>query len=257
MVLAPVKLVYNFNAGGLKMKRVYAPGCALMIYKPQLAKEIIDFLNKGTVEIPNHLICCRNDPKLEKGTQIINTCPGCDRRFRELYDGISTVSIWELLAESKTFQFPDYKGMEMTIHDACPTRNEERVHNSVRKLLGKMNIKVVEPKKTGRTSICCGDSFYGILPIDQVKAQMKKRSQEMPCDHVVVYCVSCIKSMTVGGKKPRYLVDLLFNEDTESGIIEPDEWHGELERFIKNHGGENTHGRTASTNGQQKMEGSC
>lgn len=217
------------------MKYVYAPGCAFMIYKQQLAKKVLEFLNKELGDIPEHLICCKHEPNLEKGTMVINTCPGCDRRYRELYDGISTVSLWEVLAESKKFSFPDYKGMEMTIHDACPTRTEARVHYAIRMLLDKMNIKVVEPKNTQTKAICCGDSFYGVLPVEQVKEQMKKRANEMPRENVVVYCVSCIKSMHIGGKKPRYIVDLLFGEETEIGIFEPDAWHAELQRFIDEH----------------------
>lgn len=217
------------------MKQVYAPGCALLIYKPHLAKKVLEFLNENLGDIPEHLICCRHEPNLENGTQVINTCAGCDRRYRELYDGISTISLWEILAESKTFPFPDYQGMEMSIHDACPTRTEERVHKAIRKLLERMNIKVVEPKNTRTHAICCGDSFYGSLPIKKVKEQMKKRSDEMPCENVVVYCVSCIKAMHIGGKKSRYMIDLLFGEDTEIGTFEPDEWHNELEEFINEH----------------------
>lgn len=217
------------------MKRVYAPGCALMIYKPELAVKVLEFLNKDLGDISDHQICCRNEPNLDPGTQVVNTCAGCDRRYRELYEGISTVSLWEILAESKIFSFPDYNGMEMAIHDACPTRTEERVHNAIRKLLHRMNIKIIEPKNTGTKSICCGDSFYGVLPTEQIKEQMKKRSEEMPCDNVVVYCVSCIKAMHIGGKKPRYIVDLLFNENTEIGTFEPDAWHDELQRFIDEH----------------------
>ena len=217
------------------MKQVYAPGCALMIYKPELARKVLEHLNKASEDIPEHLICCRHEPKLEKGTRIINTCAGCDRRYRELYEGISTISLWEILAESKSFPFPDYKGMEMSIHDACPTRTEERVHNAIRKLAEKMNIKLIEPENTRTRSVCCGDSFYGILPVEQVREHMKKRSQEMSCDNVVVYCVSCIKAMHIGGKKPRYIVDLLFGEDTEISTFEPDAWHNELQKFIDKH----------------------
>ncbi|AHF06137.1 (Fe-S)-binding protein [Desulfitobacterium metallireducens] len=217
------------------MKQVYAPGCVLLIYKPQLARKVLEFLNQNLGDIPEHLICCRHEPHLENGTQVINTCAGCDNRYRELYDGISTLSLWEILAESETFPFPDYKGMEMSIHDACPTRTEERVHSAIRKLLERMNIKIAEPKHTRTHAICCGDSFYGSLPIEKVKEQMKKRSDEMPCDNVVVYCVSCIKSMYIGGKKPRYMIDLLFGEDTEIGAFEPDEWHNELQEFIDEH----------------------
>jgi Fe-S oxidoreductase len=217
------------------MKQVYAPGCALMIYKPGLAKKVLDFLNKDFSNIPEHLICCRHEPKLEIGTQVINTCAGCDRRYRELYEGISTISLWEILANNNEFPFPDYKGMEMSIHDACPTRTEERVHSAIRILLEKMNIKIIEPKNTRTNALCCGDSFYGVLPEEQVKQKMRKRSDEMPCDNVVVYCVSCIKAMYIGGKKPRYIVDLLFGEDTEIGTFEPNAWHDELQKFIDVH----------------------
>lgn len=217
------------------MKQVYAPGCAFIIYKPELAERVLEFLNQEIGAIPEHLTCCRHEPQLEKNTQVINTCAGCDRRYRELYDGISTISLWEILAESSTFPFPNYNGMEMSIHDACPTRTEERVHTAVRKLLDRMNIKVTEPKNTRTGATCCGDSFYGTLPVERVKEQMKKRSKEMPCDEVVVYCISCIKAMHIGGKKPRYIVDLLFGEETTIGEFEPEVWHNELEKFIGQH----------------------
>lgn len=182
-----------------------------------------------------HLTCCRHDPGLETGTQIINICPGCDKRYRQLYEGITTISLWEVLAQSDTFPFPDYKGKEMTMHDACPTRNQDRVHNSIRTLLKRMNINLVEPEKTRTKGTCCGDSYYGVLSVDEVKKKMKDRAEEMPCQDIVVYCVSCIKSMHIGGKKPKYLVDLLFGEETEIGTFEPDEWHEEVDKFIKEH----------------------
>ncbi len=217
------------------MKQVYAPGCALMIYKPELATKIFNFLNSDFGDIPEHFICCRHEPKLTSGTRIINTCAGCDRRYRDLYEGITTISLWEILAESKTFPFPDYNGAEMSLHDACPTRTEERVQVAIRKLLVKMNITIRESSNTRTKAICCGDSFYDILPVAQVKEQMRKRADEMPCDMVVVYCVSCIKAMYIGGKKPRYIVDLLFGTKTEIGTFEPKAWHDELEKFIAAH----------------------
>jgi len=217
------------------MKQRYAPGCALMIYKPELAAKVKSFLDQELGGIAEHLTCCRHEPKLEDGTQIVNICAGCDRRYRELYAGITTISLWEILADSQSFPFPDYQGAEMAIHDACPTRTEERVHNAVRTLLCRMNIKVVEPQATRANASCCGDSLYGKLPIEEVKAQMKKRGNQMSCEDVVVYCVSCIKAMYIGGKKPRYIVDLLFGEETLVGTYEPEQWHAELQEFIDQH----------------------
>jgi hypothetical protein len=81
----------------------------------------------------------------------------------------------------------------------------------------------------------CGDSFYGEIPADAVKDLMKKRAGNMPADDVVIYCVSCIKAMHIGGKKPRYMIDLLFGEHTEAGTFEPDAWHAELQEYIDRH----------------------
>ena len=217
------------------MPQAFAPGCALMIYKPQLAARLLEFLNQGQEPVPEHLTCCRHEPGLAAGTRIINVCPGCDRRYRELYPGIGTISLWELLAAEDRFPFPDYGGAEMAILDACPTRSETRVHDAVRALLARMNIKVAEPEHTRTKGICCGDSFFPTLPVEEVKAQMRKRAGQMPCQDVVVYCVSCSKAMHIGGRRPRYLVDLLFGEETEIGTFEPEQWHQEVDEFINAH----------------------
>lgn len=57
----------------------------------------------------------------------------------------------------------------------------------------------------------------------------------MPADDVVVYCISCSKSVFIGGKRPRYLIDLLFNEKTIPKSFEPDDWHAELNEYIDKH----------------------
>jgi len=123
----------------------------------------------------------------------------------------------------------------MSIIDACPTRDQVRVHDAVRAVLDKMNITLIEPKNTRTKSICCGDSFWGLIPIDEVKDLMKKRTSEMPVEDVVVYCVSCSKSVFTGEKKPHYLIDLLFNEETSPKTLEPDLWHKELDEYIADH----------------------
>jgi len=217
------------------MKRVFAPGCALKIYKPELAQRMSEFLNQAFGKMEEHLICCRHEPQLKEETEVINVCAGCDRRYRTLYQGVSTVSLWEVLVENRAFVFPDYRGQAMSILDACPTRDQVRVHKAVRVLLKKMNIVLKEPEKTGIKSTCCGDSFFGALPVEQVKEQMRKCAAQMPADDVAVYCVSCCKSMHSGGKKPRYLVDLLFGEETVPKTFEPEAWHQELDAFIEAH----------------------
>jgi hypothetical protein len=64
---------------------------------------------------------------------------------------------------------------------------------------------------------------------------MKARANEMPVDDILVYCVSCMQSVFTGGKRPRYLIDLLFAEETAPKRISPDQWHTELDAFIESY----------------------
>ena len=217
------------------MKRVFAPGCALIIYKPELVEKLHKILNENMGKMDILTLCCKNHPKLNIGTKVINVCPGCDKRYRQNYEDSTTISLWEVLTESDFFTFPDYQGKEMSIIDACPTRSEVRVHKAIRTLLKKMNITLIEPEKTGTKSTCCGDSFWSSLPPEKIKIQMKKRTSEIPVDDVVVYCVSCSKSVFIGGKNPHYIIDLLFDEETVPKTYEPDQWHKELDEYIASH----------------------
>ena len=217
------------------MPYVFAPGCALALYKPHLAEKILKYLQEQLGDVPLYPGCCHDEVVLPAGTTIINCCPGCNRRFPLKNPAISTVSLWELIADRGGFPFPDYNGAAITIHDACPTRNVTSLHAAVRKLLDEMHLRVVEPTYTKTQQHCCGDSAYPAKPLAEVYAAMKQRADEMPEQDVCVYCVSCVNSMNVGGKSPRYLVDLLFQEPTIPVPFETDDWHRELEAFRKAH----------------------
>lgn len=216
-------------------KTFFNPGCALNLYKPEMGHFILKKLNEHYGEVRLHNICCHHDPQLEQGSLIINVCAGCDRRFRSLYQGITTISIWEIFDRMDLIPYPDYKGLKLSIQDACPVREKPQVHQAVRSLLNKMNIVVEETKNHGTHSICCGDDFYSKLPIEQVHQKMKNRADSMPCDEVCVYCVSCIKSLYLGGKKPRHLLDLLMGEITEPKVYDTVLWHEQLEEYIELH----------------------
>ena len=220
---------------GKTEKLFFAPGCALMLYKPELAFKIHTLLNEKLGDTDMLLTCCQHEPNLPENSKVINVCPGCDMRFGKNYRGVSTISLWEVINENSLLNLPDYKGRSMSIIDACPTRDEDRVHNSIRDLLSKMNIRLVEPKNTRRESTCCGDVYYGSMPTEKVKGLMTEKAMEMPANDIVVHCVSCIMAVLNGGKNPQYLADLLFNEETHPKSIDLDKWHKELKEFIEAH----------------------
>ena len=213
----------------------FNPGCALSIYKPDIGARILSFLNAEYAPTLLHEICCRHEPRVPADSVIVNVCAGCDRRFRSLYEGVTTISLWEVLDSLNGFAYPDHTGLEVSVHDPCPVRERPQVHDAVRLLLARMNITIVETEQSRERSLCCGDDFYPALPLDQVHQHMKQRARDMPCNEVVVYCVSCIKSMHIGGKSPRHLIDLLFSEGTDAQVYETVEWHRQLQEYIDRH----------------------
>mgnify|MGYP000846045438 FL=1 len=213
----------------------FNPGCAMSLYKPEAVEDILYLLNRRFLPTKLHTTCCRHDPQLPQGSTIINNCAGCDRRFRSLYDGVQTVSIWEVLDAIPALPLPTYDGLQLSVHDSCSFRKKPQVHQAVRSLLDKMHIEVVESACSGTKSICCGDNFYPHVSIEEVNAFQKKRAAQMPCQDVAVYCVSCIKSMAIGGKTPHHMMDLILGLPTEPGETRLDVYHKELDDYIEEH----------------------
>lgn len=125
--------------------------------------------------------------------------------------------------------------MTLSVHDSCSYRPKPQVHAAVRSLLGKMGISIVESPYSGTSSICCGDNFYGRIPLEEVHRFQKKRAAQMPCQDVAVYCVSCVKSMAIGGKTPHYMVDLLLGEATDPQDLDLVRYHDAIDAYIERH----------------------
>lgn len=213
----------------------FNPGCALCIYKPYAGDRIIQLLNRHFGPVKLHSICCQHDPKLPKGATIINNCAGCDRRFRTLYDGIQTISLWEVLDQLPQLSLPQYRGLTLSVHDSCSYRPKPQVHAAVRSLLHKMGVDIMDSHFSGTKSVCCGDNFYNRIPLEAVHEFQKKRAAQMPCQDVAVYCVSCIKSMTIGGKTARHMVDMLLSESTDPQETDLVKYHDALQSYIDSH----------------------
>ena len=213
----------------------FNPGCALNLCNPESGHKILAMLNQYFGPVKMHSTCCHHDPQLPHGATIINNCAGCDRRFRSLYEGIRTISLWEVLDSVKNLPLPDHSGLTVSVHDSCSYRPKPQVHEAVRGILRKMKMEIVEATFSGTKSICCGDNFYPLLPIEKVMELQKKRASQMPCQDVVVYCGSCIQSMATGGKTPHHMVDLVLNEATEPLATGIEQYHDTLNRYIELH----------------------
>jgi hypothetical protein len=216
-------------------KLYFNPGCAMCIYKPENPGRILEMLRSYYGDIRLHTVCCHHDPQLPEGSTIINNCAGCDRRFRSLYPGIDTITLWEALDSIPGLPLPDHSGLTVSVHDSCSYRHKPQVHAAVRGLLRKMKIEIIETEFSGMRSVCCGDNFYGHVPNERVVARMKERAAQFPCEYVVVTCIGCVHAMTIGGKRPLYLPDLVLGYITEPATDTLDEYHGRVAAYRQEH----------------------
>lgn len=214
-------------------KCYFNPGCAMTTHDVENEQLIYKILNENFGTVKMHNRCCRHQPNLPEGSVIINNCAGCDRRFRSIYEGIDTISLWEIIDSIDNLDLPNHKGLKVSVQDPCSYRPKPQVHQSVRSLLKKMNIEVEEAVCHGTSSVCCGDNFYPKLSIEEVNELQKKRASEMPCENVVVYCVSCLKSMTIGEKQGLHLMDLILNKNSFAGETDLSSYHANLKEYIE------------------------
>ena len=200
------------------MKTLFAPGCALRAYKPELIDRISRFLREAGLMDELYLPCCKAEERIEGDVRLITCCPGCAHKFQQKAPGAQVVSLWNVLLGTD-FPFPDYHGEKMSIHDSCHARQRSsgEMQDASRALCRRMNIDLVEPEQTRDEAACCG----GCARDFGTRCRMaKERAKAFSEKNVVVYCTGCTRSFSVTPVAPRHLLDPLFQERTE-GLYPP------------------------------------
>lgn len=145
-----------------------------MSYKPHLSDKLKEIIEDRYGKVDTMLECCFTKPFFEKGTHIITPCVTCALKYANMYSDCHVEFFLDVLAESNDFIFPDYGGVKMSIQDTCSSRIIPKTQATIRKLLEKMNITLVEPERSGIKAKCCGQTLYGKTDIDKVKSFMCK-----------------------------------------------------------------------------------
>ena len=218
-------------------KYLFFPGCQLGASNPDLVIKSYEYLRKklsGGVGL--YLSCCgapadwagqselynktleRIKDNIEKmgNPMVIMACSTCFRNFKRAFKDINIKSLWEIINEEG---IPEeaLKGNEKTlmIHDACTTREEKIIHESVRKIAHKLNYKIEEPFFTRENTKCCGfggNVFYSNrkFSTDVTEDRIKDSKNDF-----LVYCANCRDLFVLNGKNSYHILDLLFKNEKE------------------------------------------
>ncbi|MCT4508051.1 MAG: (Fe-S)-binding protein [Tepidibacter sp.] len=216
--------------------RAFIPGCSLTDYSPEIVMKTYKYLSDNLVGTGIILKCCAAPSKISgdkenfksyysqlqeeiekmKVKEVITACQTCYKTIKENSPDIKVKSVWESINDIGIPESADkrYKDLNIVfaLHDPCPIRKENIIHESVRDVLKKMGINIEEFNNTRERTLCCGGKL-SIKNKEKALNHMRKRAYEAESDYILTYCESCVRSMKTAGKKSVHILDLIFNDN--------------------------------------------
>ena len=220
-----------------KVKYMFYPGCQLPASSPEYIPEIYKYLMDNIKDGVGIMLGCCGAPadwagrqdlvkknmedmkdKWEKAGKptFILACSSCYRTFKKYIPDIKLISLWEVMdkygvaVNNKT----DEKKV-LAVQDACSTRHNKEIHESIRNIADKLGYKIKELKFSKEKTKCCG---YGGLVYfanrEQSREFAKDRIGESNLDYLV-YCAMCKDLFIDEGKKTFHILDLIYSHNLE------------------------------------------
>lgn len=222
---------YSFYGLPTGCDSVFFPGCALSGTRPQRVKQLYDHLLEHFPNLGIVLDCCtkpshdlgRTDFFLAMFREMLHylvehniktilvACPSCYAVFNQYGKGISTRSVYEILA--REYWQPEVlpTAEPVVIQDSCVARFEKDMQASVRKLVKACGVTHEEMKHHGKKTLCCGEGggAYFVAP-DLAGNWAEMRRQEVNGRRIITYCAGCANFLSKVCPTI-HLLDLLFS----------------------------------------------
>lgn len=152
--------------------------------------------------------------------RLILACSTCYQMFNKHLPEIEIVSLWELydqlgLPEAGAPQRPGL----VAVQDACTTRHEKHIHESVRRILQKLGFAIEELPTNREKTECCG--YGGLMLFANRKLAddvVRRRIGESSADYVA-YCAMCRDNFAAKGKKTYHLLDLIYGKADDASVV--------------------------------------
>ncbi len=107
--------------------------------------------------------------EIEPGDTVYSLCHNCTNILAEQRDGVNLISLWELIDKDKTFVYPNYAGLKVTVQDCWRSREQRGEQDAVRSLLARMNIEYIETAENRENTNFCGSTLYREQPAKNAK----------------------------------------------------------------------------------------
>ncbi len=208
---------------------VFFPGCNLPGSRPGVVRDVLLQLRATDPRTGIVLACCSKpshdlgrqdhfaaafgalrDGLVQRGVRrVLIACPNCFKVFKTYGAPLVVQSVYEVLRESG-FGPTHMKALAMTMHDPCPLRREEAVHEAVRGLAAATGVAVQEMRHARKRTLCCGEGgAVGFYRPELARAWSEKRVAEAAGLPMLTYCAGCADCLRPHAKVV-HVLDLLF-----------------------------------------------
>ncbi|MGV8905687.1 MAG: pyridine nucleotide-disulfide oxidoreductase/dicluster-binding protein [Acetobacterium sp.] len=242
-VLSYSKYARGLYNGNGKTGYLFYPGCQLSASHAEVIGDIYKYLVGAIKKVPGegdvgmYLGCCgapadwagRQDlmqeniqkiksvwEEMEKPTFIL-ACSSCANIFEKYCPEIKTVSLWEIFDQYGLPETNIKPGRRvLNIHDACATRHNPKIHESIRNITESLGYEIKEFAYSKERTKCCG---YGGLVYYANKEQSNDFVQDRiseSTEDMLVYCAMCKDLFVEGGKKTYHILDLIYAKELEA-----------------------------------------
>ncbi|NOX32795.1 MAG: hypothetical protein GXP56_03515 [Deltaproteobacteria bacterium] len=216
---------------------VFFPGCTLAGTRPANTLNTFEYLKKQVENTGIVLDCCTkvshdlgrqdyfNEMFFEmksflikhKIKTIIVACPNCHKIFNTYGKEFKVETVYDIISR---FGFDDTRKIsgQITIHDPCPMRFEKSIQDSVRSVLRKKGLEIVDTPHQKSKTFCCGEggSVACVSP-GFAQTWKRKRVNEASPHKIVSYCAGCVNLLSKSSDA-FHVLDLVFDpEKTMAG----------------------------------------
>ena len=218
------------------MAYYFFPSCKATAQFKGASKAARQYVNQKFNILP--IGCCRpNHKKLTADDTALVVCNNCAAIIEENTES-KIEFLWQVIDSDPDFTFPDYHGERMTVQDCWVSFEKRYLQDTVRSLIKKMNIEIVELKENYEATKFCGVNllspctesnaklahkryveqyphmFTPMTPDEQTK-HFKSHCEQIQTEKVICYCKFCTDGINMGGKKGIHLLELLFPVSSE------------------------------------------
>lgn len=226
---SPLFSYYAFPKG---CDTVFFPGCTLPGTRPETTWQLFTHIQRTIPELGIVLDCCTK-PSHDLGRRnhfesmfgemhnyltangirkVLVACPNCYKIFQSYGKGLEIQTVYEILSSGDMPAGATAIG-EMTVHDPCPLREDNSVHDAVRNLMTRMGLTVSEMKHRRNRTLCCGEGgSTGFIRPELARKWGDIRRREAEGHKIVTYCAGCAGFLSRVNPAV-HITDILFSTD--------------------------------------------